>query len=109
MQNPIERENDWIKRMRILWNWDNLLLINNMPRPEAVDLFELRRQLEKRRYVKPKPDSYDTEVYRETVRAYVPLIQRLRERKRPILTQEQYLRRRLYELDSAVSPYLPMQ
>lgn len=98
MHKPIKRENDWIKRMRILWNWDNLLLINSMPRPEDVDLFELRRQLEMRRYVKPKPENYETEAYREAVRAYLPLIRRLRESEKPIITQDQYLRRRLSRL-----------
>jgi len=98
MQEPIRQENDWIKRMRILWNWDNLLLINNLPRPAGVDLFELRRQLERQRYVKPKPASYDTETYREAVKAYLPLIRCLRESGKPIVTQEQYLKKRLLRL-----------
>jgi len=109
MQKPIKRENDWIKRMRILWNWDNLLLINGMPRPEDIDLFELRRQLERQRYAKPKPERYDTETYREAVTAYLPLVRRLHASGKPLLTQDRYLKRRLSELGSVASPQLPMQ
>ena len=104
MQKPIKRPNDWIKRMRVLWNWDNLLLINNIPRPSNIDLFELRRQLEKQRYLKTKPQTYDTEVYRNAVTAYIPLIKHLRNSEKPILTQDQYLKRRLMEQCPTNSP-----
>jgi hypothetical protein len=91
MRDRIKKSDDWIKRMRILWNWDNLLYINKVPRPSNVDLFQLRRDLEMRKYAKPKPRYYDTDAYRAAVNAYEPLIKRLLNSE-PIKTQEQYLR-----------------
>lgn len=86
--------------MRILWNWDNLLYINDAPRPAGVDLFELRRQLEMRRYAKPKPQYYETDAYWTTVNAYEPLVRKLLKSGKKIKTQEQYLRERLMQAAS---------
>ncbi|MGB2806626.1 MAG: hypothetical protein WBC22_02715, partial [Sedimentisphaerales bacterium] len=94
MRERIKKSNDWIKRMRILWNWDNLLYINKVPRPSNVDLFQLRRDLEMRRYAKPKPQYYDTDAYWKAVNVYEPLIRKLLNNGKPIKTQEQYLRGR---------------
>jgi hypothetical protein len=58
MQKRINDDDDWLKRIRILWNWDNLCYINNIPRPTEIDLFQLRRDLEMHRYARPKPDSF---------------------------------------------------
>ncbi|MHC4544724.1 MAG: DUF6259 domain-containing protein [Planctomycetota bacterium] len=92
MRDRIKKSDDWIKRMRILWNWDNLLYINKVPRPSNVDLFQLRRDLEMRKYAKPKPQYYDTDAYRAAVNAYEPLVRRLLNSGKPVKTQEQYLR-----------------
>ncbi|MHC4160318.1 MAG: DUF6259 domain-containing protein, partial [Planctomycetota bacterium] len=92
MREHIKKSDDWIKRMRILWNWDNLLYINGVQRPANIDLFKLRRDLEMRRYAKPKPQYYDTDAYRAAVNTYEPLVRRLLNSGKPIKTQEQYLR-----------------
>jgi hypothetical protein len=92
MRERIKKSDDWIKRIRILWNWDNLLYINGVPRPSNVDLFQLRRDLEMRRYAKPKPKYYDTEAYWAAVNAYEPLVRKLLNSSKQIKTQEQYLR-----------------
>ena len=98
MRRRITRENDWIRRVRILWNWDNLLYINNVPRPTGIDLFELRRQLEMRRYAKPKPKYYETDAYKAAVNAYEPKIRNLLKSKPNIITPDQYLRKKLLSL-----------
>jgi hypothetical protein len=92
MHDRMKKTNDWIKRMRILWNWDNLLYINGVQRPSNVDLFKLRRDLEMRRYAKPKPKYYDTDAYWAAVNAYEPLVRKLLNSSKQIKTQEQYLR-----------------
>ena len=92
MRERIKKSDDWIKRMRILWNWDNLLYINGVQRPSNIDLFKLRRDLEMHRYAKPKPQYYDTDAYRAAVNAYEPLVKRLLNSNKPVKTQEQYLR-----------------
>ena len=91
MRDRMKKNNDWIKRMRILWNWDNLLYINKIPRPYNIDLFKLRRDLEMRRYAKPKPNYYDTNAYWAAVNAYEPLMRKLLRSGKPIKTQQQYL------------------
>ena len=78
--------------MRILWNWDNLLYINGVPRPANIDLFQLRRDLEMRRYAKPKPQYYDTDAYWAAVNTYEDLVKKLLNSGKPVKTQEQYLR-----------------
>lgn len=98
MRRHITRPGDWIKRVRILWNWDNLLYINNLPRPAGIDLFDLRRELEMRRYAKPKPQYYETETYLVAVNAYERLIRRLLESQQDIITPDQYLRKKLISL-----------
>jgi len=95
MHRHITGRDDWIKRVRILWNWDNLLYINNIPRPAGIDLFELRRQLEMRRYAKPKPHYYETDAYLAAVKAYEPLIRKLLESQHNMVTPSQYLRKKL--------------
>jgi len=95
MRRHITRPDDWIKRVRILWNWDNLLYINNVPRPAGIDLFELRRELEMRRYAKPKPQYYETDAYLAAVKAYEPLIRNLLKSQHKIITPNQYLRKKL--------------
>ena len=95
MHKKMKGPDDWIKRIRILWNWDNLLYINNMPRPTNVDLFQLRREMEMVRYAKPKPKQYDTEAYWAAVKAYEPLVRELLKGDKQIQTQEQYLREKL--------------
>ena len=95
MHEPMNDRDDWIKRIRILWNWDNLLYINEIPRPKEIDIFQLRRDLERQRYIKPKPKRYDTEPYRQAVKAYEPLIKKLLKSKTPMTTQQQYLHKKL--------------
>jgi len=95
MHRHITRPDDWVKRVRILWNWDNLLYINNIPRPAGIDLFELRRQLEMRRYAKPKPQYYETDGYLTAVDAYEPLIRKLAGGPGKMKTQQQYLKEKL--------------
>ena len=95
MRRRITRPDDWIKRVRILWNWDNLLYINNIPRPANIDLFERRRQLEMRRYAKPRPQYYETDEYWTALNAYEPLIRSLLKSKRTIVTPDKYLRNKL--------------
>jgi hypothetical protein len=95
MGEHIKRPNDWIKRMRILWNWDNLLYINTVPRPSHIDLFQLRRDLNRRQYLKPKPQYYDTDAYLAAVNAYEPRLKKLINSSKPIKTQRQYLSERL--------------
>jgi len=95
MREHITRPDDWINRIRILWNWDNLLYINNVPAPAGVDLFELRRQLEMRRYAKPRPQYYETEAYWAAVNAYEPLVRSLLKSGRQVRTQDRYLRGKL--------------
>jgi len=95
MRERIKKSDDWIKRMRILWNWDNLLYINRLQRPANIDLFQLRRDLEMRRYAKPKPRYYDTDAYWEAVNVYEPLVRRLLNSDKPVKTQEQYLGEKL--------------
>ena len=95
MRERIKKSNDWIKRMRILWNWDNLLYINGARRPSDIDLFQLRRDLEMRRYARPKPQYYDTDAYRAAVNVYEPLVRRLLNSGKSTKTQQQYLREKL--------------
>ena len=95
MHQHITGRDDWIKRVRILWNWDNLLYINNIARPAGIDLFGLRRQLEMRRYAKPKPRYYETDAYRVAVNAYEPVVRRLLAGPAPIKTQQEYLQEKL--------------
>jgi hypothetical protein len=102
MRKPMEDADDWLKRIRILWNWDNLLYINGAARPADVDLFELRRALERRRYVKPRPASFDTPAYRHAVERYEPLVRSLLEKNAPVKTQQQYLLERLTRIDQKV-------
>jgi hypothetical protein len=92
MRERIKKSDDWIKRMRILWNWDNLLYINGVKRPSGIDLFQLRRDLEMRRYAKPKPQYYDTDAYWKAVNVYEPLVRKLLNSGKPIKTQQKYLR-----------------
>lgn len=47
MRQPMTDRDDWLKRIRILFNWDNLLYINGIDRPAGIDLFQLRRDLER--------------------------------------------------------------
>ena len=100
MRDRIKKSDDWIKRMRILWNWDNLLYINKVPRPSDIDLFQLRRDLEMRRYAKPKPQYYDTDGYWKAVKVYEPLVRRLLNSDKPIKTQEQYLRGKIVPISN---------
>ncbi|MHC4744552.1 MAG: DUF6259 domain-containing protein [Planctomycetota bacterium] len=95
MRRHITRENDWIKRVRILWNWDNLLYINDVPRPEGIDLFELRRELEMRRYAKPKPEYFETEGYWKAVDAYEAAVRGLLKSRKDVITPAEYLRKKL--------------
>ncbi len=94
MHRHITDPDDWIKRMRILWNWDNLLYVNGRERPRHIDLFQLRRDLEMRRYAKPKPEHYETDAYREAVNAYEPLVRKALQSKENLLTAAEYLRRK---------------
>jgi hypothetical protein len=95
MRKRMNKPNDWINRMPILWNWDNLLYINRVSRPSNIDLFQLRRALEKSQYSKPRPLYYDNDDYWLAVNAYEPLVRKLLKSGKPIKTQEQYLRERL--------------
>jgi hypothetical protein len=102
MREHITRPDDWINRIRILWNWDNLLYINNAPAPAGIDLFELRRQLEMRRYAKPRPPAgeprpqyYETDAYWAAVNAYEPLVRTILKSGRQVRTQDRYLREKL--------------
>jgi hypothetical protein len=97
MREHLKNPNEWLKRMRILWNWDNLLYINKAPRPDNLDLFQLRRDLEMRRYAKPKPKYYETKAYLEAVNTYEPLVRKLLKSSRTmtIKTQQQYLHEKL--------------
>jgi len=95
MRTRIKRPNDWIDRIRILWNWDNLLYINNRPGPTGIDLFQLRRDLEKHRYAKPGAEYYDTDTYRAAVDVYERLMRELLNSGEPVKTQQQYLQDRL--------------
>ena len=102
MREHITRPDDWINRIRILWNWDNLLYINNVPAPAGVDLFELRRRLEMRRYAKPRPPAgeprpqyYETDAYWAAVNAYEPLVRTLLKSSPQVRTQDRYLREKL--------------
>jgi len=98
MYRRIKDPDEWIKRMRILWNWDNLLYVNEVSRPTQVDLFELRRELEMQRYAKPRPEYFDTERYWQAVELYEPLVKKLINSGSKIRTQSQYLRDRLLQL-----------
>jgi len=71
------------------------LYINRLQRPANIDLFQLRRDLEMRRYAKPKPRYYDTDAYWEAVNVYEPLVRRLLNSDKPVKTQEQYLGEKL--------------
>lgn len=95
MRKRMDDDDEWLKRIRILWNWDNLCYINNIPSPKNIDLFQLRRDIEMRRYARPKPKYYDTDAYRQAVKAYEPLIQKLLRSGEPVKTQQQYLREKL--------------
>ena len=95
MRKRMDDKDEWLQRMRILWNWDNLCYINNVPRPQNIDLFELRRDLEMRRYARPKPKYYDTDAYRQAVAVYEIRIKKLLRSGKPIKTQQQYLREKL--------------
>ena len=95
MQKPITDRDEWLKRIRILFNWDNLLYINNIPRPNNIDLFQLRRDLERQRYKKPTPKTYDTVAYWQAVKTYEPLIKKLLQSMTPIKTQQQHLQEKL--------------
>ncbi len=35
MREPMEKASDWIRRMRTLWYWDNLLYVNGIQRPKG--------------------------------------------------------------------------
>ena len=100
MRQPMTDRDDWLKRIRILFNWDNLLYINGIDRPAGIDLFQLRRDLERQRYVKPKPKRFDTPAYRQAVSAYEPLIRELLQNNKTIKTQQQYLLEKLTQLTS---------
>jgi len=99
MHRRMEDRDEWIRRVRILWNWDNLLYVNGRPRPADVDLFQLRRDLEMRRYAKPPPKFYDTEAYWRAVRAYERRVRDLLESEQPWKTQREYLREKLAPID----------
>ena len=100
MRQLMDDGDDWLKRIRILFNWDNLLYINGIDRPAGIDLFQLRRDLERQRYVKPKLRRFDTAAYRQAVSAYEPLIRKLLQNDKTIKTQQQYLLARLTRLTS---------
>ncbi len=102
MRGHITRPDDWIERVRVLWNWDNLLYINHLPRPAGIDLFELRRELEVRRYAKPKPQYYETETYLVAVNAYEHLVRKLLESGQEVITPDQYLRKKLLSVSSSI-------
>ena len=95
MRRHIEKPDEWIRRMRILWSWDNLLYVNGANRPPGLDLFQLRRDLERLRYAKPAPQYYETESYWTAVDAYEPLVKSLLKGARVLKTQAQYLREKL--------------
>ncbi len=95
MRLHMDDRDDWFRRIRILFNWDNLLYINGIDRPAGIDLFQLRRDLERQRYVKPKPKRFDTAAYRQAVSAYEPLIRKLLRNNKTMKTQQQYLLERL--------------
>ena len=95
MREHIDDPSGWLKRMRTLWYWDNLLYANGIPRPQGIDLFKLRRDLEMRQYAKPKPKHFDTEEYWAAVNAYEPLVRKLLSSGKPLKTQEQYMRQML--------------
>ncbi len=102
MHEHIKKPDEWLRRMRILWNWDNLLYINKVPRPGNIDLFQLRRDLEMRQYVKPKPEYLETDAYWEAVNAYEPLVRKLLKSSSPVKTQQQYLREKLERLKQSI-------
>jgi len=104
MRRPMDSPDEWHRRLRILWNWDNLLYINGVSRPEGIDLFQLRRDLEMRRYARPTPVHYDTQAYWDAVDAYEPGVKALLEAGAPLRTPAQYLRERL----GAADPTIPI-
>jgi hypothetical protein len=95
MSRHIDERNEWIRRMRILWNWDNLLYINGAPRPRGIDLFQLRRELEMVQYSKPKPKYYETESYWAAVDVYERSMKELLSSGKVLKSQGQYLKERL--------------
>lgn len=90
MRERISDKDEWHDRIVTLWQWDNLLYVNGVARPQGVDLFQLRRDLEMARYGKDK--YYDTSEYFRTVEAYIPLVKRLYTSGKPVKSVEQYMR-----------------
>ncbi|UCG49677.1 MAG: hypothetical protein JSU94_07820, partial [Phycisphaerales bacterium] len=98
IRRHIEKPDEWIRRVRILWNWDNMLYINGESRPPGIDLFQLRRDLERLRYARPKPRYYENDDYWAAVEAYEPLVKSLLAGTKELKTQAQYLSEKLTPL-----------